>query len=163
MAQTIVVLAEEPLVQADVLNLVALAGEEAVTYFVVIPEDRHKNLLAEFFHHLSLLEFSEAFKELSDGQPSPDEARFSAEKALQESLAILGSAGLAADGSVGTGNAIQAMVDAVSEHAAQQAVVVTRPHALADTLHTDWANQAQDKLGIPVLHLYAGSGFIGDS
>ena len=46
---------------------------------------------------------------------------------------------------------------------AGQAVVITRPHAVADTFHTDWANEAQDKLGLPVLHLYAGSGFIGDS
>ena len=44
-----------------------------------------------------------------------------------------------------------------------QAVVITRPHAVADTFHTDWANKAQDQLGLPVLHLYAGSGFIGDS
>jgi hypothetical protein len=42
-------------------------------------------------------------------------------------------------------------------------VVITRPHAVADTFHTDWANKAQDQLGLPVLHLYAGSGFIGDS
>jgi hypothetical protein len=41
--------------------------------------------------------------------------------------------------------------------------VITRPHAVADTFHTDWANKAQDQLGVPVLHLYAGSGFIGDS
>ena len=46
---------------------------------------------------------------------------------------------------------------------AGQAVVITRPHAVADTFHTDWATKAQDKLGLPVLHLYAGSGFIGDS
>ena len=51
----------------------------------------------------------------------------------------------------------------VKELGAGQAVVITRPHAVADTFHTDWANKAQDKLGLPVLHLYAGSGFIGDS
>ena len=48
-------------------------------------------------------------------------------------------------------------------HPADRAVVITTPHAVADTFHTDWANRAQDKLGIPVLHLYSGSGYIGDS
>ena len=38
-----------------------------------------------------------------------------------------------------------------------------RPHAVEDTFRTDWANEAQDRLGVPVLHLYSGSGFIGDS
>ena len=42
-------------------------------------------------------------------------------------------------------------------------LVITTPHAVEDTFGTDWANEAQDRLGVPVLHLYSGSGFIGDS
>lgn len=163
MAETIVVLAEESLQAVDIRNLQSLAGEEAATYFVVMPEDRHKNVLGEFFHHLSLLEFAEAFRDLSHGQPSTEELRLSADDALRNSLTALAASGLSAEGTVARGSAVEAMVNAVSERQALQAVVVTRPHAVADTLHTDWANQAQDKLGIPVLHLYSGSGFIGDS
>jgi len=58
---------------------------------------------------------------------------------------------------------VNGLVTRVKALGAGQAVVVTRPHAIADTFHTDWANKAQDLLGLPVLHLYAGSGFIGDS
>ena len=58
---------------------------------------------------------------------------------------------------------VSALVDYVERHPADRAVVITTPHAVADTFHTDWANRAQDKLGIPVLHLYSGSGYIGDS
>jgi hypothetical protein len=61
------------------------------------------------------------------------------------------------------GGAVKGLVSKVKELGATQAVVVTRPHAVSDTFHTDWASKAQDELGIPVLHLYAGSGFIGDS
>ncbi|GAB3541301.1 hypothetical protein GCM10027403_32520 [Arthrobacter tecti] len=163
MVETIVVLAEEPIEAADIRNLQTLAGEDAPSYFVVIPEDRHKNVLGEFLHHLSLLEFAEAFRDLSQGQPSPEETRVSAESSLQRSLAALAAAGLDAQGAVAPGNAVEAVVNAANERQARQAVVITRPHAVADTFHTDWANQAQDKLGVPVLHLYSGSGFIGDS
>ncbi|WP_028278623.1 hypothetical protein [Arthrobacter sp. H5] len=163
MGETIVVLTEESLNETDVRNLVSLSGDQSAQFLVLIPEDRHKNILGEFFHHLSLFEFADAFRELSHGQPSAEESRVSADAALAASLEAAASAGLTAHGRVVGDNAVAAMVDAVSELAAGQAVVVTRPHAVADTFHTDWANQAQDKLGIPVLHLYSGSGFIGDS
>ncbi|WP_026552154.1 hypothetical protein [Arthrobacter sp. H20] len=163
MAETIVVLTEESLNDGDAKNLLTLVGEEQATLLVLIPGDRHKNVMAEFFHHLSLLEFSDAFRELSQGQPSAHESRVSAEAALESSLRVAQAHGLLADGFTVTGNAVEAMVEAVTEHGASQAVVITRPHAVADTLHTDWANQAQDRLGVPVLHLYSGSGFIGGS
>ncbi|WP_323958548.1 hypothetical protein GC088_08220 [Arthrobacter sp. JZ12] len=163
MEETIVVLAEVPLQEPDAVNLKTLAEAGDTAFVVVIPEDSHRNVLKEFLHHLSLLEFSEAFQDLSHGQPGRDELSAEARHALQLSLDVLDGAGLKADGLTVPGNAVEAMVRTVTERNARQAVVVTRPHVLADTLHRDWANRAQDKLGVPVLHLYAGSGFIGDS
>ena len=162
MEETIVVLAEVPLTEADATHLAALVDGGDAAYTVVIPEDRHTNVLGEFLHHLSLLELSEAFHALSH-RPSEDEVRVSADHALQSSLDALREAGLKADGLTAPGNAVDMMVNTVRDRGARQAVVITRPHAVADTLHRDWANRAQDKLGVPVLHLYAGSGFIGDS
>lgn len=162
MEESIVVLAEVALTDADAAHLAALVDGGDAAYTVVIPEDRHTNVLGEFLHHLSLLEFSEAFHGLSH-RPTDEEIRVSADHALRNSLEALRAAGLQADGVTAPGNAVDLMVDLVRERQARQAVVVTRPHAVADTLHRDWANRAQDKLGVPVLHLYAGSGFIGDS
>lgn len=163
MGETIVVLTEECLNDADIRNLRTLAGEDTTEFVVLIPQDRHKNMLAEFLRHLSLLEFSGAFRDLSHGRPTPEEALASAESTLTASLRLASEKGLTARGQVVGDNAVAGMVEAVTQHDARQAVVITRPHAVADTLHTDWANQAQDKLGVPVLHLYSGSGFIGDS
>lgn len=163
MAQTIVILTEEHLNDADAANLVSLVGEEPTNFVVIIPDDRHKSVMAEFFHHLSLLEFSDAFRELSQGQPTEQESRATAEAELEASLRVAEAHGLAAQGRIVTGNAVEAMTETVAEYDARQAVVITRPHAVADTFHTDWANQAQDRLGVPVLHLYSGSGFIGGS
>jgi hypothetical protein len=162
MEETIVVLAEVPLTVADATHLSSLVDGGDAEYTVVIPEDRHTNVLGDFLHHLSLLEFSEAFQGLSH-RPSEEEVRVSADQALESSLIALRGAGLKADGLTARGNAVDMMVNTVRERGARQAVVITRPHAVADTLHRDWANRAQDKLGVPVLHLYAGSGFIGDS
>ena len=43
----------------------------------------------------------------------------------------------------------------------QEVIVVTQPHAVEDTFHRDWASRAREVLGVPVLHVYAGSSFIG--
>jgi hypothetical protein len=40
-------------------------------------------------------------------------------------------------------------------------VVVTRPHAVEDTFHRDWASRARERLGVPVLHVYGGTTFLG--
>ena len=162
MEESIVVLAEVPLTDADAAHLSALVDGSDAVYTVLIPEDRHTNVLGEFLHHLSLLEIGEALHGLSH-RPSEDEVRVTADQALQTSLDALRGAGLRADGVTARGKAVESMVSMVKEREARQAVVITRPHAVADTLHRDWANRAQDQLGIPVLHLYAGSGFIGDS
>ncbi len=163
MEDTIVVLTEVPLGRADADNLLALADSDDVVFLVVVPEDRNTNVLAEFLHHLSLLELAEAFRGLSHGRLSSEESKLSAEQAVRDSVAVLESAGLRSEGITAAGNPVDAMVRTVAERSARQAVVVTRPHAVADTLHRDWASRTQEKVGVPVLHLYAGSGFIGDS
>jgi hypothetical protein len=161
MTQTILVLAEEALTPADTRNLLTLQGDEPAEVVVLIPEDRDESVLGEFFRHLSLLEVGEAFRSFSAEDRRSDEV--AARAALEQSLQLLREEGFAARGRTTTGNPVDALVREVGESGAGQAVVITRPHAVADTFHTDWANRAQDKLGIAVLHLYSGSGFIGDS
>jgi len=161
MTQTILVLTEEALTGTDIRNLQTLQGEEPAEMVVLVPEDRNESVLGEFFRHLSLLEVGEAFRTFSADDPRNDAA--AARAALEESLRLLAAEGFAARGRTTTGNPVDALVQEVTDSGAHQAVVITRPHAVADTFHTDWANKAQDKLGIAVLHLYSGSGFIGDS
>ncbi|WDF31952.1 hypothetical protein PTW37_08585 [Arthrobacter agilis] len=161
MTQTILVLTEEALTPADLRNLETLQGEEPAEVVVLIPEDREQSVLGEFFHHLSLLEVGEAFRSFSGDDRREDED--AAHTALRESLDLLARERFAARGRTTTGNPVDALVQEAGDSGATQAVVITRPHAVADTFHTDWANKAQDQLGIAVLHLYSGSGFIGDS
>ena len=45
---------------------------------------------------------------------------------------------------------LTAMVAAVD---AREAIILTRPHVVAEFFHVDWTSRARRKLGVPVLHL----------
>ncbi|MEA5454303.1 hypothetical protein SPF06_06145 [Sinomonas sp. JGH33] len=129
---------------------------------VLVPTGRKRRLVVDFLDHLSMLEFGKAFEGLS-GEVDPAAQRSVAQTALDGSLEALEGLGSEVTGTLVEGDPVAALADRASASGAGQAVVVTLPHAIEDTFHTDWANQAQRRIGIPVLHLYAGTGFIGDS
>ena len=163
MSDPIVILTEEPLGADDRVNLERLVNGSDSRLVVLVPANTERHLVVDFLEHLSLLEISKAFRELTSRAPDPASERAEAAETLAVSLAALEGLGAGVTGEVVDGGAVKGLVAKVKELGVTQAVVVTRPHAVSDTFHTDWASKAQDQLGIPVLHLYAGSGFIGDS
>ncbi|MFJ3956568.1 hypothetical protein [Arthrobacter sp. NPDC090010] len=164
MTQPIVILTETTLTETDRGTLSELLDGESFSARVLVQADTQRHLVLDFVEHLSLLEFSEAFREFGAPAPDQDSARQDAATVLKDSLAVLGDLFTELEGTVvDEGSSVQALVDSVKETGASQAVVFTRPHALLDTFHADLASKAQHALGLPVLHLYAGSGFIGDS
>lgn len=163
MSDPIVILTEEPLGADDRVNIERLVGGSDSRLVVLVPGNTERHLLVDFLENLSLLDVVKAFRELTAHAPDPRAERAEAAETLAVSLAALEGLGGGVTGEVVDGRAVTGLVTKVKELGAAQAVVITRPHAVADTFHTDWANKAQDQLGLPVLHLYAGSGFIGDS
>ncbi|MEV7134933.1 hypothetical protein AB0N24_18845 [Arthrobacter sp. NPDC093128] len=163
MSDPIVILTEEPLGADDRVNIERLVDGGDAPLVVLVPANTERHLLVDFLENLSLLDVAKAFRELSSHSPDPASERAAAAETLAVSLNALAGIGSGVTGEVVDGGAVQGLVAKVKELGAGQAVVITRPHAIADTFHTDWANKAQDQLGLPVLHLYAGSGFIGDS
>lgn len=163
MTATIVVLTEESLNAGDIQNLRYLKQDNAVHFEVLVPADTRRNLLVDVLDNLSLLEFAAAFRDVTGGRPTKEQETKAAEVELAESLQLCRESGLDASGSVTGEDPVQAVVAATEAAKALQVVVITTPHAIEDTFRTDWANEAQDRLGVPVLHLYSGSGFIGDS
>ncbi|NYE94085.1 hypothetical protein FHU41_000306 [Psychromicrobium silvestre] len=163
MTDTIIILTEAPLGEVDVENISGLLAEDEQTELIVlVPDDVRRNLLVDVIDQLSLLDIPAALKEFGSRETKA-EARERAQATLESSLAALKSSKATVSGKVIEGDAVAGLVSEVQASSARQAVVVTEPHALEDTFHTDWATRAQDKLGLPVLHLYSGSGFIGDS
>ena len=163
MSDPIVILTEEPLGADDRLNIERLVDGSDSSLVVLVPANTERHLLVDFLENLSMLDVAKAFRDLAGRTPDDAAERVHADETLAASLAALAGLGSGVTGQVVAGKAVDSLVSTVKETGASQAVVITRPHAVADTFHTDWANKAQDQLGVPVLHLYAGSGFIGDS
>ncbi len=162
MSDPIVILTEEPLGADDRVNIETLIAGGDAPVLILVPANTERHLVVDFLENLSLLEIAKAFRELT-AHSDPAVERAEAADTLAASLAALAGLGGGVSGEVVEGKAVDGLVAKVKELSAGQAVVITRPHAVADTFHTDWATKAQDKLGLPVLHQYAGSGFIGDS
>jgi hypothetical protein len=157
----IVVLTEQALDADDAARIAALHEGETLSYRVLVPADTERNLLADVLDHLSLGELREALKALRGREPKGDQARASAEEALSASLASLRGLGVEAVGEVTQDDPLPALSSAVTAHGAREVVVVTRPHAVEDTFHRDWASRARERVGVPVLHVYAGTTFLG--
>lgn len=82
-----------------------------------------------------------------------------ARAALAASLEALSAVGGTARGEVVSDDPVQALVDAVSAEKAQEAIVLTRPHVVAEFFHLDWTSRARRRLGVPVLHLLEHESF----
>ncbi|WP_432497689.1 hypothetical protein [Kineococcus gypseus] len=159
---TVVVLTEVALGDVDARNIAQLHAGEAVRHVVVVPVDTERNLLADVLDHLFLGELRDALQEVRGGRPDPGRARADAESALSATLQALRAEGLQADGRTTGDDPMPAVREALSgEPDARELIVVTRPHAVEDTFHTDWASRARDTLGVPVLHVYAGTSRLG--
>jgi hypothetical protein len=157
---TIVVLTEEALGDGDARRIVALHAGEELSYRVLVPADTERNLLADVIDHLSMLELKGALDALRHREDRR-KARMDAGQQLAASVAALQGVGVDATGEVTEDDPIPALAGAVERHGAREVVVVTTPHALEDTFHRDWASRAREELGVPVLHVYAGTTFLG--
>ena len=67
--------------------------------------------------------------------------------ALRTAGAEIGSAEVVSD------PPIDALAAKVTEVDGREAIVLTRPHVVAEFFHVDWTSRARRKLGVPVLHL----------
>lgn len=161
MTEIIAVLTEDALTDADVANISRLHEGEDVHYHVLVPADTEQNVLASLVDHLSLGELREALDAVLRREPEPIRAYQTAEESLEASVAAFTDAGVTADGVVVSDDPLPALRTVVADPLVREVVVVTLPHALEDTFHTDWASRARDELDVPVLHLYTGTNLLG--
>lgn len=161
MADLIVILTEQALDVGDAGRILALHDGEQLDYHVLVPADTERNLLVDVIDHLSMLQLREALDAVRGREPRGEAARLTAEQSLASSLKALRSKGKNAEGQVTQDDPLPAVKSEVERLGAREVVVVTRPHAVEDTFHRDWASRARDDLGVPVLHVYAGTTFLG--
>ena len=158
-APTVLVLTEEALKPVDVDKIIGLHEDEAPTYRVLVPADTDRNLLSSFLNHLSLFEMREALESLRPVDRG--EAHADAGTALSTTLAEFEGHAVVATGEITADDPMPTLLEEVARLGAQEVIVVTEPHAVEDTFHTDWASRAREALGVPVLHMYAGDWRLG--
>ena len=161
MGDSIVLLTEQALAAGDASRITALHEGEQLEYHVLVPADTERNLLVDVVDHLSLLQLREALDAGRGREPRADQARATATQALERSLESLRSLGVTAHGDVTDDDPLPAVRAEVERRGAREVVVITRPHAVEDTFHRDWASRARDRFRVPVLHLYAGTSELG--
>ncbi|WP_407317675.1 hypothetical protein UQW22_13925 [Isoptericola halotolerans] len=157
---TVVVLTEDALTSADVEHITSLHTGDDVAYRVLVPADTEHNVVASVLDHLGMLELREAWDDILGREPSPEQATATAEEQVAGSVELLRAHGAAATGEVTEDDPLPTLRHAVAE-GGDEVVVVTYPHAVEDTFHTDWASRAREELHVPVLHLYAGTSELG--
>lgn len=163
MNDTVVILTEAALSPDDAKRVLSLHEGETLLYRVLVPSDPHSSLLVDVLNDLSLLDMRKLALDLNPRSREREEVEHAshAQDRLQESLASLRELGAEAGGEVTADDPLAALGEAAASHRAREVVVITLPHAVQDTFHTDWASVARQALGIPVLHLYAGTGYVG--
>lgn len=83
-----------------------------------------------------------------------EENRDRAERDLAATVATLEAAGATVgEGTIVAGPPVDALIAKVGEVTGAEAIVLTRPHVVAEFFHVDWTSRARRKLGVPVLHL----------
>ena len=154
-----IVLTEVPLKDLDVTRITALHEGDEPAYRVLVPADTQRNVLVSVLNHLSLFEMREALESLRPVDRT--EAHTDAEATLAESLRVLTEAGVEATGAITEDDPLPTLEAEVARIHAGEVVIVTEPHAVQDTFHTDWASEARERLGVPVLHVYTGDWRLG--
>lgn len=72
---------------------------------------------------------------------------------VDASVAALTAAGAHAVGEPISADPVAALGEKVRALDAREAIILTRPHVVAEFFHLDWTSRARRKLGVPVLHL----------
>ncbi|HEX4719732.1 MAG TPA: hypothetical protein VH300_14485 [Thermoleophilaceae bacterium] len=84
-----------------------------------------------------------------------DGARAAAEARLEQSLARLDAAGVAAYGWIGDADPLEAIADALAVFEADQLIISTHPEHRSNWLARDVVRRARERFGLPTDHVVA--------
>ncbi len=154
----VVLLVERALTAADAVQVRSLHEgiEDPVRYHVLVPLEDAAARIESAMGSLAAGEVMSspamAMSEVDlDAVRKDCQDRSSQE--LATTLEVLRAAGAEVEGSVVTDPPIDALTDAVAEFDGREAIILTRPHVVAEFFHLDWTSRARRKIGVPVLHL----------
>ena len=161
----VVLLVEQALTSADAAQVLSLHEglDEPVTYHVLLPMEDAAARIEASMGSLAAGEVmaspAMAMREV-DIEAVRKDCRERSDRDLAATLAALTAAGATQPkGEVVTKPPIDALADKVSEIEGREAIILTRPHVVAEFFHVDWTSRARRKIGVPVLHLLEHENF----
>jgi hypothetical protein len=161
----VVLLVEQELSAADAVQVRSLheGVEEPVTYHVLLPME---DAAAQIEASMGSLGAGEMLAAPTMGMNTVDldavrkDCEDRSQRELTATVAALETAGATVGSSaVITGPPIDALAEKVSSVDGREAIILTRPHVVAEFFHLDWTSRARRKIGVPVLHLLEHENF----
>jgi hypothetical protein len=163
---TVVLLVEQTLTAADAAQVRSLHEslddpEQHVRYEVLLPvEDAAARIEAAMGAISSdTLTTPRAPMDPETVETVREESERESARALAATLDALRGAGATAEGRVVEEDPIHALAEAVTRVDGREAIILTRPHVVAEFFHMDWTSRARRKIGVPVLHLLEHENF----
>lgn len=159
----VVLLIEQALTADDATRVRSLHEgiDEPVIYHVLLPvEDaaaRIESAMGSLSSHELLGSPTPVLHE-TDVDAVRDDARERSEADLAATLAALRANGATAQGEL-VDDPVKALQTTVARVDGREAIVLTRPHVIAEFFHVDWSAQARRHLKVPVLHLLEHENF----
>lgn len=158
----VLVLIEQRLSATDATTITGLhaARAEPVHYHVVLPVEDPMTRLEST---LGALATSEMLGTTPLYLASEPDLRAEREEVLREGQDVIDAAATTllrcgaaqADGEPCEVDPVEMLVRLVADRGADEVIILTRPHLVAELLHVDWTHQARRRLGVPILHLLA--------
>ena len=164
MSYDVVLLVEQALSTADAAQVRSLHEglDEPVAYHVILPMEDAAARIEASLGTLSggeLLGTPSLLVNEVDLDAVRKDCLDRATADLSDTLAALRTAGATAEGHVVDASPIEALKSKVTEVDGREAIILTRPHVVAEFFHVDWTSQARRKIGVPVLHLLEHENF----
>jgi hypothetical protein len=160
----VVLLVEQALTRADAAQVRSLHEglDQEVSYHVLVPmEDAAARIEAS----MGSLAAGEVMSSpaLNMREVDLEAVRKDCEERSRSDLALtleaLRSTGATVEGSVVSEPPIDALAATVKAVDGREAIILTRPHVVAEFFHLDWTSRARRKIGVPVLHLLEHESF----
>ncbi len=155
----VVLLVEEALSGGDARRVRSLHEglDEPVVYHVLLPQDDAAARVEASLGSLSSGEMLAAPGVPASGVDLED-ARRESQRRSREDLAttvaaLEGAGATVASSRVVTGPPTDELAKTIEQVAGREAIILTRPHVVAEFFHLDWTSKARRHLGVPVLHL----------
>ena len=154
----VVLLIEQPLSSDDAVQVRSLHEEveEPVRYHVLLPVEDAAARVESAMGSLAASEVLASPALVMDDVNLEEVQRELLDEAraqLVGCLRRLTEAGADAVGEIVSIDPIDALAAKVSAVDGREAIILTRPHVVAEFFHLDWTSRARRKIGVPVLHL----------